>query len=105
CIGAEETQPAGGCKEAAAQVAAADVNFPRRFAGLNVERLEKFSRRAGARRSTRDAAVERLAGFPPLVVLRVDRARFFGEQIKEAGRGAEGGRRPVRRARDRGTDA
>ena len=81
------------------------MDVPRGFSRLEIERFECPSGCAAARRSTRHTAVERFAGFPPLIVFRVDRARFFREQIKEAGHRAEGRRRPVRRARDCGTDA
>src|SRR5437588_1195705 len=100
-----ENQPAGSGHEAAAENAASYLNLPRRFSRLDVERFERSPACARARHPTRDTAVERLAGFPLLIVLRVDRARFFREQIKEASHRAEGRRRPVRRARDCGTGA
>src|SRR5919109_327682 len=77
---AVEQPPAGRCNQTAAENAAADPDLPGCFSTLDVERLENPSR-AAAGRPPRDTAVERLARFPPLILLRVDRARLFREHV------------------------
>src|SRR5438552_17897818 len=76
-----ENQPAGRGHETASQDAASDVRYlPNRFPGLNVDGLEQL---AGCRVAPRAAAVERLTHLPPVVVLRIDRARFFCEHVEQ----------------------
>src|SRR5262249_23753095 len=90
-IGSEKDESAGGCHEAAPQNPAADLDFPCRLSRLEVEGFENLSGSARARRTARGSAIKRLAGFPPLIVFRIDRARFFRKHVEEAGDRAECG--------------
>src|SRR4029077_10235262 len=89
---AVEYQPTGRSHQTASQNTAPDFRYlPGGLSRLDIDRLQRFGILAGG--TARTTAVERLARFPPQIVLAIDVAGFIGEHIEESrGRAVRVGR-------------